>query len=88
MDLESGIGETAKFPPRLHYSELSSSLEMKEDIANLKKVHKSLSQVVLELIIIQSAFQVLRLQIFTNKPGFQNNCFKNKKDACTTSHAV
>ena len=60
-----------KFPLRSHYSELYSSLEMKEGIANKKKKgHKSLSQVVFEHIIIASVFQVLRLQIFTNKPGF------------------
>lgn len=69
MDLETGVGKRTKFPLRSHYSELYSSLEMKEGIANKKKYIK-VSQVVFELIIIQSVFQVLRLQIFTNKPGF------------------
>lgn len=51
---------------------------MEEDIALKKKGNKSLFQVVLELIIIWSFSQVLRLQVLTNKSGSQTKILRIK----------
>lgn len=66
LGLELGIGRRAKFPLRSHPLELSSFLEMKEDIA-LKKGNKSLPQVVLELIIPSAEITNIRRQVWLSE---------------------